>query len=109
MEISELSMVKSEINLALNNLSNWMKDEHVSKNMVSPPPSRRHAHRCATHQLPLSIRECPYCGLMQKARLIGADVGGDGGMEGQITGRWWEESGRDSIPGTHQHIGQGSR
>ncbi|KAM3932806.1 aldehyde dehydrogenase family 3 member B1-like [Leptodactylus fuscus] len=34
-EISELSMVKSEINLALNNLSSWTKDEHVSKNLVT--------------------------------------------------------------------------
>ncbi|XP_056408977.1 aldehyde dehydrogenase family 3 member B1-like [Hyla sarda] len=35
-ELSELSLVKSEINLALNNLSSWMKDEYVSKNWVSP-------------------------------------------------------------------------
>ncbi|KAG8535114.1 hypothetical protein GDO81_029404, partial [Engystomops pustulosus] len=43
-ELSELSLVKSEINLALNNLGSWMKDEHVSRNMVSlsPFPSRGH-------------------------------------------------------------------
>ncbi|XP_044143357.1 aldehyde dehydrogenase family 3 member B1-like [Bufo gargarizans] len=34
-EISELSLVRSEINLALNNLGYWMKDEPVSKNMVT--------------------------------------------------------------------------
>ncbi|XP_069825376.1 aldehyde dehydrogenase family 3 member B1-like [Dendropsophus ebraccatus] len=34
-ELSELSLVKSEINLALNNLSSWMKDENVSKNMAT--------------------------------------------------------------------------
>ncbi|XP_071988116.1 aldehyde dehydrogenase family 3 member B1-like [Engystomops pustulosus] len=34
-ELSELSLVKSEINLALNNLGSWMKDEHVSRNMVT--------------------------------------------------------------------------
>ncbi|KAM5179888.1 aldehyde dehydrogenase family 3 member B1-like [Mantella aurantiaca] len=33
-EVTELSMVKSEINLAINSLSSWMKDEHVSKNMA---------------------------------------------------------------------------
>ncbi|XP_075054586.1 aldehyde dehydrogenase family 3 member B1 [Mixophyes fleayi] len=34
-ELSELSMVQSEINLAVNNLSTWMKDEHVSKNLAT--------------------------------------------------------------------------
>ncbi|XP_073517320.1 aldehyde dehydrogenase family 3 member B1-like [Phyllobates terribilis] len=34
-ELSELSLLKSEINLALNNLSSWTKDEYVSKNMVT--------------------------------------------------------------------------
>ncbi|XP_068122543.1 aldehyde dehydrogenase family 3 member B1-like isoform X2 [Hyperolius riggenbachi] len=34
-EISELSMVKSEINLAINSLSSWMKDESVSRNMAT--------------------------------------------------------------------------
>ncbi|XP_077155131.1 aldehyde dehydrogenase family 3 member B1-like [Ranitomeya variabilis] len=34
-EISELSILKSEINLALNNLSSWMKDEYVSKNLAT--------------------------------------------------------------------------
>lgn len=34
-EVSELSLVKSEINVTLNNLSNWMKDEHVSKSMAT--------------------------------------------------------------------------
>ncbi|CAI9606762.1 unnamed protein product [Staurois parvus] len=33
-EITELSMVKSEINLAINSLSSWMKDEPVSTNMA---------------------------------------------------------------------------
>ncbi|XP_018427324.1 PREDICTED: aldehyde dehydrogenase family 3 member B1-like isoform X2 [Nanorana parkeri] len=33
-EVTELSLVKSEINLAINSLSSWMKDEHVSKNMA---------------------------------------------------------------------------
>ncbi|XP_073468856.1 aldehyde dehydrogenase family 3 member B1-like [Aquarana catesbeiana] len=33
-EITELSMVRSEINLAINNLSSWMKDESVSTNMA---------------------------------------------------------------------------
>ncbi|KAM4687231.1 aldehyde dehydrogenase family 3 member B1-like isoform 1-T2 [Rhinophrynus dorsalis] len=34
-ETSELSMVRSEINLAINNLSSWMKDEHVSKSLAT--------------------------------------------------------------------------
>ncbi|XP_053564831.1 aldehyde dehydrogenase family 3 member B1 [Bombina bombina] len=33
--MSELSMVRNEINLALNNLSSWTKDEHVTKNMAT--------------------------------------------------------------------------
>ncbi|KAM9321226.1 aldehyde dehydrogenase family 3 member B1 isoform 2-T2 [Gastrophryne carolinensis] len=33
-EVSELSILKSEINMALNNLCTWMKDEHVSRNMA---------------------------------------------------------------------------
>ncbi|KAM8975170.1 aldehyde dehydrogenase family 3 member B1 [Pelodytes ibericus] len=34
-EISELSLVRSEVNLAINSLDSWMKDEHVSKNMAT--------------------------------------------------------------------------
>ncbi|XP_053312757.1 aldehyde dehydrogenase family 3 member B1 [Spea bombifrons] len=34
-EISELSLIRSEINLAINNLNSWMKDEHVSKNIAT--------------------------------------------------------------------------
>ncbi|KAG8430433.1 hypothetical protein GDO86_020621 [Hymenochirus boettgeri] len=34
-EISELSMVKNEINLAINNLNSWMKDEYVTKNLAT--------------------------------------------------------------------------
>ncbi|XP_063810904.1 aldehyde dehydrogenase family 3 member B1-like [Pseudophryne corroboree] len=34
-EISELSLVKSEINMAINSLSSWMKDEYVSKNLAT--------------------------------------------------------------------------
>ncbi|XP_020823716.1 aldehyde dehydrogenase family 3 member B1 [Phascolarctos cinereus] len=34
-EISEISICQSEINLALNNLHSWMKDEHVSKNLAT--------------------------------------------------------------------------
>ncbi|XP_036618112.1 aldehyde dehydrogenase family 3 member B1 isoform X2 [Trichosurus vulpecula] len=34
-EISEISICQSEINLALNSLDSWMKDEHVSKNLAT--------------------------------------------------------------------------
>ncbi|XP_074087012.1 aldehyde dehydrogenase family 3 member B1 [Macrotis lagotis] len=34
-EISEISICQSEINMALNNLRSWMKDEHVSKNLAT--------------------------------------------------------------------------
>ncbi|XP_063289534.1 aldehyde dehydrogenase family 3 member B1 isoform X3 [Pelobates fuscus] len=34
-EISELSLIRSEINLARNSLNSWMKDEHVSKNLAT--------------------------------------------------------------------------
>ncbi|KAG9464255.1 hypothetical protein GDO78_020243 [Eleutherodactylus coqui] len=34
-ELSEFSLLKSEINLALNNLTTWTADEHVSKNLVT--------------------------------------------------------------------------
>ncbi|KAM4603171.1 aldehyde dehydrogenase family 3 member B2-like, partial [Discoglossus pictus] len=34
-EVSELSLVRNEINLALNNLGSWMKDERVTKNMAT--------------------------------------------------------------------------
>ncbi|XP_051823481.1 aldehyde dehydrogenase family 3 member B1 isoform X1 [Antechinus flavipes] len=34
-EISEISICQSEINLALNSLHSWMKDEHVSKNLAT--------------------------------------------------------------------------
>uniref|UniRef100_A0A8C0J8T6 Aldehyde dehydrogenase n=1 Tax=Chelonoidis abingdonii TaxID=106734 RepID=A0A8C0J8T6_CHEAB len=35
MELSEIILVKNEINYALNNLSSWMKDEFVEKNLVT--------------------------------------------------------------------------
>ncbi|XP_043827189.1 aldehyde dehydrogenase family 3 member B1 isoform X1 [Dromiciops gliroides] len=34
-EISEISICQSEINLALNSLHSWMKDEHVPKNLAT--------------------------------------------------------------------------
>ncbi|XP_056657168.1 aldehyde dehydrogenase family 3 member B1 [Monodelphis domestica] len=34
-EISEISICQSEINLALNSLHSWMKDEHVSRNLAT--------------------------------------------------------------------------
>ncbi|KFV85247.1 Aldehyde dehydrogenase family 3 member B1, partial [Struthio camelus australis] len=34
-EISEISICRSELNYALNNLGSWMKDEHVEKNWVT--------------------------------------------------------------------------
>ena len=34
-EVSEISISQNEINLALRNLRTWMKDEKVSKNLVS--------------------------------------------------------------------------
>ncbi|OCT91064.1 aldehyde dehydrogenase family 3 member B1 isoform X2 [Xenopus laevis] len=34
-ELSELSLVRSEINLALSSLSSWMKDEYVTKNLAT--------------------------------------------------------------------------
>uniref|UniRef100_A0A8C0J6W2 Aldehyde dehydrogenase domain-containing protein n=1 Tax=Chelonoidis abingdonii TaxID=106734 RepID=A0A8C0J6W2_CHEAB len=34
-ELSEIILVKNEINYALNNLSSWMKDEFVEKNLVT--------------------------------------------------------------------------
>nr|XP_013802187.1 PREDICTED: aldehyde dehydrogenase family 3 member B1-like [Apteryx mantelli mantelli] len=34
-EISEISICRSELNHALNNLGTWMKDEHVEKNWVT--------------------------------------------------------------------------
>lgn len=33
--MSEISISQNEINLALRNLRTWMKDEKVSKNLVS--------------------------------------------------------------------------
>ena len=33
--VSEISISQNEINLALRNLRTWMKDEKVSKNLVS--------------------------------------------------------------------------
>ncbi|XP_050813107.1 aldehyde dehydrogenase family 3 member B1 [Gopherus flavomarginatus] len=34
-ELSEIILVKNEVNYALNNLSSWMKDEFVEKNLVT--------------------------------------------------------------------------
>uniref|UniRef100_A0A8C4W803 Aldehyde dehydrogenase domain-containing protein n=1 Tax=Gopherus evgoodei TaxID=1825980 RepID=A0A8C4W803_9SAUR len=34
-ELSEIVLVKNEVNYALNNLSSWMKDEFVEKNLVT--------------------------------------------------------------------------
>ncbi|NXL51111.1 AL3B1 dehydrogenase, partial [Podilymbus podiceps] len=34
-EFSEILLCKNELNTALNNLSHWMKDEHVDKNLVT--------------------------------------------------------------------------
>nr|XP_033776783.1 aldehyde dehydrogenase family 3 member B1 [Geotrypetes seraphini] len=34
-EVSELSMVRTEINFAINNLRSWMKDEYVDKNLAT--------------------------------------------------------------------------
>ncbi|KAG6921583.1 aldehyde dehydrogenase 3 family, member B1, partial [Chelydra serpentina] len=34
-ELSEIILVKNEVNHALNNLSSWMKDEAVDKNLVT--------------------------------------------------------------------------
>lgn len=33
-EFSEVLLCKNELNTTLNNLSHWMKDEHVDKNLV---------------------------------------------------------------------------
>lgn len=40
-ELSEISISQNEINLALRNLRAWMKDEKVSKNLVSDAGVRR--------------------------------------------------------------------
>ena len=40
-ELSEISISQTEINLALRNLRAWMKDEKVSKNLVSDAGVRR--------------------------------------------------------------------
>ncbi|XP_029431343.1 aldehyde dehydrogenase family 3 member B1 [Rhinatrema bivittatum] len=34
-EVSELSMTRTEINFAINNLKSWMKDEYVDKNLAT--------------------------------------------------------------------------
>lgn len=39
--MSEISISQKEINLALRNLRAWMKDEKVSKNLVSDAGIRR--------------------------------------------------------------------
>lgn len=39
--MSEISISQKEINLALRNLRAWMKDEKVSKNLVSDAGVRR--------------------------------------------------------------------
>lgn len=35
---SEILLCKNELNITLNNLSHWMKDEHVDKNLVRRKP-----------------------------------------------------------------------
>lgn len=44
-ELSEILMCKNELHETLNNLSQWMKDEHVKKNLVRGKRRKRMGSR----------------------------------------------------------------